>query len=178
MQQKENLPDYLRDVPVTGIEDMGKHQNMPRIKVLQATSDSDLNSQYGLGSAILRNENTIVAKFEEPFHAVPLLFRASFQKWADIKDTSFASPIVEENFDDDSLLAQRAKSRFVEDYGNGFVYSYCRSLNFWAEIISGEAKGIIAAISFVRGGEGVGKRLCGELNRRGCAIFCLSLIHI
>lgn len=170
----EVAPDYLRTKEPAGIDDAGRYQTTPRIKIVEAMSDAAIKDEYGEGSLLVMPDGVLIAKYGESFGAVPLLFWPSWTKLADINDTQNAIR-VEHTLDPQSELAKLCKnpaSRKVE-YENqpGFFYTHIESLNFVIEIQDGDAAGMVAALEYNRGRYVVGARLCGYLKRRNVHIY-------
>jgi hypothetical protein len=146
---------------------MQTYRVTPFLKIIQATTAEPL-SAFGIGSAIIRPDNIVVATLEEPFNAIPLFFWPSWSKWSDLEDPS-GPMIVETTIDEESALALAAKNPTTreEPYPDNPNLSYqnVETLNFAILIDSGQARSALAIIPFARGSHKIGRRLCGYLSR-------------
>lgn len=96
----------------SGLDALKEHRVVPRIKLIQPTSDMKLKTDFGEGTAIVRPGDTMVCKYEtDPsfFHFVPLFFFVEWAKWADLKDKS-GPMILDRSFDPTSVVAKKAKN--------------------------------------------------------------------
>jgi hypothetical protein len=108
----EFLGKYVEDDH--SLDSLKEHRTVPRMKIIQSTTDKDLKKQFGEGSAILRPGDVLICKHEDEdetlnmFRVVPIFFFVEFAKWADIKAKT--GPMVEErSFDPTSILATNAR---------------------------------------------------------------------
>jgi hypothetical protein len=95
----------------TSLDALKEHRVVPRVKVIQPTSDMQLKKNFGEGTVIVRPGDALISKFEaEPaeFDFVPLFFFVEWAKWRDLKDKS-GSPILDRTHDAGSDMAMRAK---------------------------------------------------------------------
>lgn len=175
VREPTSLPDYLRDQTPVGLETVRATVTLGRIKVLQAQTDPDLVKQFGIGSVIVRPDNVLVAKFEEPFVVVPLFRWDSWAKWSDANDKTPGAGLLAETFNANDEIAVKARNMAtrVEPYPTDprMSYRYRANINFAVRIDTGEAAGIVAALTFTSGGYTVGVRLNNYLARRNVHLF-------
>jgi hypothetical protein len=161
------------------LDTLREHRIVPRIKLIQSTTDNALKKQFGEGSAILRPGDVLVCKHEEEpsnFEIVPIFFFVEFAKWQDLKSQS--GPMVEErSFDPSSDLAKRArniKKRFEVYPGQEGLaendqcrYRFVEHLRF-ISLIYGEHPlvGTPVTLSFERGEFGQGKNFISAISLR------------
>lgn len=141
------VPDFLRDhmESDTTIADMAEYRVLPRFKVIQSTSASELLKVFDAGDLILSPGNAMVSKVNkkeqvsEPFLFVPVFFFVEFCKWSDLKDTE--SPVIMvRSFDPSSEVAKFSRDpnkRFEKYKEDSYVARYAEHLNF-AGFIYGE----------------------------------------
>jgi hypothetical protein len=116
-----------------------KERLVSRIKIIHASSGSELKKVFDEGSVIISPGQALIAEVEKrneqgkPFFMVPAFFFIEFCKWADIKDNSSPS-IIARSTDKGSDLALKARNsdRRFEEYGNegAFTARYVEHLNF------------------------------------------------
>ena len=88
---------------------MQEYEIVPRLKILQGLSDTDLKKKFGEGSVIIRPGDALVWKDNDPpFLFVPLFFFAEFAKYSDRRDKQ--SPMtIARTFEPVSEIATRAR---------------------------------------------------------------------
>lgn len=169
------LPDFLQGQAPVGLDVVKNTVTLGRVKVLQAQTDPDLVRQFGVGSVIIRPDNVLVAKFEQPFVVIPLFRWDSWAKWSDANDKTQGAGLLAETFNANDEVAIKARNMAtrVEPYPNDprMFFKYRANINFAVKIDGGEASGIIAALTFSGGGYNVGVRLNNYLARRNVHIY-------
>lgn len=174
-------PDYLAQYieQDTSLDTLKEHRVVPRLKIIQPTSDQALKKSFGEGSAIVRPGDALICKFEdEPdsFEFVPLFFFVEWAKWRDLKDKT-GNPIIERTHDAGSSIAQKAKNANLrEEMYDGDeklpekerrFHRYVEHLRFIG-VIHGDhpLTGIPVTISFERGEWGQGKNFISAVMLR------------
>lgn len=107
-------PNYLQKYVTkdTSLDTLKEQRVVPRLKIIQATSDADLKKSFGEGTVIVRPGDAMICKFEEEpasFDFVPLFFFVEWAKWADLKAGS-GPMILDRSHDPTSRLAINAKN--------------------------------------------------------------------
>jgi hypothetical protein len=160
------------------LESLKEHRIVPRFKIIQATSDSELTNNFGIGSVIVRPGDALICKHNaEPdsFDFVPLFFFVEFAKWRDLKDNG--PMILERSHDQTSELAIKAKNaeKRRELYpgmdgkpeNERMYYNYVEHLRFIG-VIHGDHPlvGTPVTLSFERGEWSQGKNLISAISLR------------
>ena len=115
------VPEYLRVDHDDTIDQLKEYVRPPRIKVVQALSDTELVDDFGVGSVVLLPQGLCVMemKFDEkarpkpdqvePMLFTPLFFFAEFVCWnpRDLKGS--VNAIRDRSFDPNSDVAMRAR---------------------------------------------------------------------
>lgn len=174
-------PNYLQKYVQedTSLDSLKEHRVVPRLKIIQATSDTELKKTFGEGTVIVRPGDAIICKYEkEPefFHFVPLFFFVEFAKWADIR-VSTGQMILERSHDPTSQLAVKAKDfkKRNELYDNHeqlpenerHYYRYVEHLRFIGLIYGDHPLvGTPVTLSFERGEWGQGKNFISAVTLR------------
>lgn len=174
-------PNYLQKYieEDKSLESLKKHRVVPRLKIIQATSDTDLKKTFGEGTVIVRPGDAMICKYEdEPafFHFVPLFFFTEYAKWADLKANS-GPMIIERSYDQAGELAIKAKdfTKRNELYDNHdqlpenerHYYRYVEHLRFIGLIYGDHPLvGTPVTLSFERGEWGQGKNFISAVTLR------------
>lgn len=174
---------WLQEVEVDGLSDeMAEYVSVPRIKIIQGTTEEDMRDRLGEGSAVILPGDILLSekkkKGGEGFEFIPLYFWTSFVKMSD-RDDEESPMILEETFDKDSPLASLARSKEtrVERYGPEitegkdkglpkFEAKNVERLNLIVRIDSGPNKGIECGLTFERGEFYTGTRLISLISMR------------
>lgn len=174
-------PNYLQKYVTedTSLDNLKEHRVVPRLKIIQATSDTELKKTFGEGTVIVRPGDAMICKYEaEPgfFHFVPLFFFVEFAKWADLRATS-GPMILDRSHDPTSQLAIKAKDftkrnemydghdKLPENERN--YYRYVEHLRFIGMIYGDHPLvGTPVTLSFERGEWGQGKNFISAVTLR------------
>lgn len=174
-------PDYLAQYieQDDSLEMLKEHRTVPRFKIVQATTEQELQGSFGVGSCVVRPGDALVAKFNaEPktFDFVPLFFVCEYAKWRDLKGTG--PMILERSADPGSDLARRAKSaelrkeaypnqNHIADEKDKMYYSYVEHLRFIGVIYGDHPlAGTPVTLSFERGEWRQGKNFISAITMR------------
>jgi hypothetical protein len=176
--EPQEAPAWLQKKEPQGIEEIGKYQNMLRLKIIQSQTDPQLQELYEVGTVILRPDNILVAKFGESFDVIPLVFWPEWVKWCDANDTE-GGIFEDTSRDPNSEIAKRARNpkTWFEPYPKAsghqdeWRYRYATHLNFVVQVQSGDAAGLGTIITFAKGGYPDGAKLSGYLSRRNTPIW-------
>ena len=166
------IPEWMKDEVIEGVETVAEFQTTPRIAIVQAMSQPERKELVGEGGVAIMPDGVAVAKKDEEFVVIPLVFWPTWEVHSDINDTS--SPFVMESTSDaNSQIARLSKGRDTrnESYGEGFSKKYLECLNFVVRIESGPATGELGTLTFSGGEHYTGSKLCGLLKRRSCSIY-------
>ena len=105
-------PDYLAQYVEkdNSLDTLREYRVVPRFKIIQATTDTELKKNFGEGSIIIRPGDALICKFEEKpesFDFVPLFFFVEWAMWRDLKGTG--PMILDRSHDPTSELATKSK---------------------------------------------------------------------
>jgi len=167
-----NLPAYLQDKEVVGLDEIRKYKKTPLIKVIQATAKPDLQDEFGVGS-IVASGTKLVDK-DKPLKVIPVFFWASWQQRRDSNDKS-GHFIAEETMDEASVIAVKSRSDATrkETYPDNpnYSYVYCQSLNYAMYMVDGPLAGEVAVVKFSMGAHAVAEQMGTALSARGTSLF-------
>lgn len=174
-------PNYLQKYieEDKSLDNLKEHRVVPRLKIIQPTTDTDLKRNFGEGTVIVRPGDAMICKYqEEPesFDFVPLFFFVEWAKWADLRATS-GPMILDRSHDPTSELAVKSKSfekrtevyeghdKLPENERN--YYRYVEHLRFIG-IIYGDHPlvGTPVTLSFERGEWSQGKNFISAVTLR------------
>jgi hypothetical protein len=167
------LADYQED---KSLETLRQHVEVPRLKLIQGTTEISLRETFGEGAGVIRPGDVLVCRKDDAFSFVPLFFFVEWCKWADMKDSS-PRCIIDRTFNADSELAVKAKdfkARFELYEGHEGLdakqqmqYRYVEHLRF-ISVIHGdhELAGAPLTISFERGEYRQGKAFINAIAMR------------
>lgn len=174
-------PNYLQKYieEDKSLDHLKEHRVVPRLKIIQPTTDADLKKSFGEGTVIVRPGDAMICKYEEDpesFDFVPLFFFVEWAKWADLRATS-GPMILDRSHDPTSELAIKAKDftkrtevyeghdKLPENERN--YYRYVEHLRFIG-IIYGDHPlvGTPITLSFERGEWGQGKNFISAVTLR------------
>jgi len=174
-------PNYLQKYITedASLDVLKEHRVVPRLKIIQAPSSSELKKAFGEGSVIVRPGDVLVCKFqEEPDHFdfVPLFFFVEFAKWADVRSGS-TMVILDRSHDPTSTLAAKtkdSKSRLELYEGHDkkpeperMYYHYVEHLRFIGVIYGDHPLlGTPVTLSFERGEYGQGRNFISAVTLR------------
>jgi len=174
-------PNYLQKYVQedTSLDSLKEHRVVPRLKIIQATSDTELKKTFGEGTVIVRPGDALICKFEtDPafFHFVPLFFFVEIAKWADIRAGS-GPMILERSYNQAGELAIKAKdftkrNELYEGHdklpeNERHYYRYVEHLRFIGLIYGDHPLvGTPVTLSFERGEWGQGKNFISAVTLR------------
>ena len=152
----------------TSLDALDAYKVVPRIKIVQGTSDAALLEKFESGTVIVSPGDAVVAKLGEAFEFVPLFFFTEFCEWSDLDDEKSDS-ILDRSFDPTSDVAVRARNFETREkaYGSGFTSRCVEHLNFCGVIYGDHPlAGTSVVLGFSRGEFGTGKSWIGGIRMR------------
>lgn len=152
-----------------GVKELETTATIPRLRIVQSMSDTELKDAFGEGAVILKDDAELIAEKEKPFSAIPIIYYESFEQWRDVNDAANASPIVAATMNRTSVLADRAMQRLIEPYpDNGKLsYSYRHCLNLILLLLDAKHRaGGQCIYTWMRGEFKLGTGVVGFLRRR------------
>ena len=168
------MPAYLAkfqgtDTSLLALEE---HRIVPRLKIVQAMSNTELKKEFGEGAVVVWPDRSLLARYDskdpDSFLLNPLFFFNEFAKWSDPQDSK-SPPIVDRTFDKTTELARRCRSAAadrIEPYEGG-KYRFTEHLNFVCRIRGGGDLADIAVVLQFRAGEfQTGRNLIGAMFNR------------
>jgi hypothetical protein len=158
------------------VETMKNIRILSRLDIVQAGSPRERKEKHGEGSAIVGSTDMLVAKRDEYFDVVPVMYFDEFIAWRDRNDKGADSKIFEQTLDTNSALAMKCqnKATWKEPYGDvdpntgrpRFVRSNTHHLTFVCIATSGVMKGQLVVFSMARGNWGAGAGWIGKIRSR------------
>lgn len=166
------IPDWMQEEAIEGVDSVSEFQTTPRIVIVQAMSQPDRKELAGEGGVAIMPDGVAVAKADEEFVVIPLVFWPTWEVHSDINDTA-SEFVMESTTDATSQVAARSRTKETREemYGEGFRKKYLECLNFVVRIESGPAAGELGTLTFSGGEHYTGSKLCGLLKRRACSIY-------
>lgn len=171
------LADYAGKDDPGMMEAMREYRLLPRLKMIQGLTRTELKSKFGEGAVVLAPGDVLVVKPNEVIHFVPVFFFAEFCLWADRKDTT-SNAILERSLDKRGNIAIRARdqNRRFEPYGEmdpktkapKFQKRYVEHLNFPGFIYQEghPLSGVPVTLTFSRGEFGKGRAFVNAIMLR------------
>lgn len=173
-------PNYLAQYieQDDSLDSLKEYRTVPRFKIIQATTDSELKNNFGEGTVIVRPGDSMICKYnDEPksFLFVPLFFFPEWAKWRDLKGSG--PMILDRTHDPASEIARRSKDADTrkECYPgheamaekDRLYYAYVEHLRF-VGVIYGDHPlvGTPVTLSFERGEWGQGKNFISAVSMR------------
>lgn len=158
----QDLPDSLAT--------MRHHRVLNRVGVIQPSTKSDKKQKYGPeGTVVIPASETVLAGYGEEFDVTPVMFFDEFIQWGDRKDTA-GKMIREKSLDLASALAVKCQdgSKWTEKYGDKqqFIAKNTHHLNFLCVVMSGDLKGTLVVLSFIRTEFKKGNAWIGAIQQR------------
>ena len=161
----ENLPAYLTDQPVIGIEELKSFVVLPRIKVIQKAAERATLDKFAVGDIVLVPQNILVAttdlqhngkpeKQGESFLVVPIFF---YPSWASLNPLELKgkSPFFLKYTTDatDPLVAKcKNRATWTEAHPDDpkLKIRNVEMLNFVVEIQKPELEGQLVVMTFMK----------------------------
>lgn len=175
--ETSSMPAHIvedKESAVEGTENLARYIRPPRVKVCQSNRTGTLKS-FPEGSVILTPANILVAKNDEPFYFVPILF---FPEYLTLNPWSLKAslPYVRaRTLDDMSDIAKKARDKDLrkadvcpESKDGKDMLTHVESLTFLCVIIG---QPLMVAMSFQRGEWKTGSQLASQIAMRGAPIY-------
>lgn len=167
--QQEELPAYLQEHAGEGAEEMT--EDVLRLKVVQASADSELKDEHGEGALVANPGSLLAAEYEKGIRVIPILRYTSWKMMPDLNDKD---PIVEV-YDRNDPIAVKARDpkTWKEVYGpdNDMKRTHSECINFLIAICSGPLAGRTAVLTFDRGSHFLGKRMESHIAAKKAPIY-------
>ena len=174
------------------LDAMKEYRVVPRLKIVQSTTDQALKTSFGEGSVVLAPSNTPAIMMERGqtktpmVTLVPVFFFNEFCTWKDLKDKNNELPkIIARSYDKASEIAIRAndpnkriwkynhkkdgdKTIAVPDPNGSYKARDVNHLNFLCIVYeeSHPLKGQLVTLSFARGEFGQGRNFISAVSMR------------
>ena len=180
-------PQWMNVEDDHSIDDLKQYVRPPRVKVVQALSDTELVDAFGVGSVVLLPQGSPVMemKFDEkarpcldqvePMLFTPLFFFAEFVCWNPLALKGTVPAIRERSFDPNSDIAKKAQNPnlrtevYPEDPSHEI--QYCEHLNF---VVAIEGVDDPCVLSFARAEFSMGQKFASMAKmraQRGCPLY-------
>lgn len=187
------LPEYLKDMPIEGTEELSGFITPPRIKVVQKSSKPELLAQFAEGDIVLLPDATLFAEMKRedarqpasewsgaPFRFTPVFFFAEYVLWNPLGSQGSLPMIRARSIDGKSQIAMKARNRdmwfeecpdFPSNGDSKRKMRYCEHLNFVIALHDGPYQGTGIVLSFSRGSHFAGSQLCNRIKMRKAPIY-------
>jgi hypothetical protein len=114
------VPDYLKDAPIKGVEELKKYVTLNRLKIIHKASSDDLLALFNPGDVIVTPTQTMIAPAildkkgkitgeGTPWLFVPLFFYVEYCTWEPLALKGQGPMISARSFDMNSSLARKAR---------------------------------------------------------------------
>lgn len=157
----------------TSLAGMASMRVLQRVRVLQGMSPKPLRDQFGgEGAVILMPAQQLIAKRDQSFLFIPLLFFKEWIAWADRKDKNTKNAILERSFDENSALAVKANNadKRKETYsinGSEFIRTNVEHLNFAGILVNHpQLDNQPIVLGFAKGEWSTGKKYVNQILMR------------
>jgi hypothetical protein len=165
------LTAYMEDDKST--DSLRQYRVLPRLKVIQGQTKSELRDLAGLGAVLLSPGNGVVTSADEAFSFVPLYQYTEFIQWRDVRDKS-GDAIVERSMNPHSDIAKQCRDEDLreQEYDGGtkkdpWVFRFTEHINFVGVIYGDhELAGTPCGMSFSRGEFMQGRSFCSAIMMR------------
>jgi len=182
------LPQFMQEAQVWGIEDLGRYIVLPRVKVVQRQSSSEILRDHDPGDVIVVPQTFLIASVEmdgdgrplnhgEPFRFVPLFFYAEWCTWNPYELKGSLPAIRERSLDPASALAEKARTpskRFepCPESASGKQCQNVEHLNFVISLVGDNPlAGTPLVISFCRAEHYAGSTFAALIKMRKAPLF-------
>ncbi len=183
------LPDFMQNEEVLGLENINEFVVPPRLKIVQKQSDDKLLELYKPGDVLLTPSNVTVALLDPEtksctFNFVPLFMYPEWATWNPIALKGQEPAIRYRTTDPTDLIVAKAKSKELREEPipgrtDGLKMRHVEHLNFIIMLIDHEFEGTPALVSFSRGEWGSGSKLCSLIKMRKAPLYgCVFTANI
>jgi len=178
------VPDYLKIENDKSMDDLTQYIRPSRVKVVQSMTDSEVLSEFGLGTTILVPDKIVILDMPrdgkgqpqpdtaQPFLFTPLFFFTEFCVWNPLEMKGTLPAIRERSFDPNSKTARMSRDFSAreqpcpDDPSHKIIY--CEHLNFIIQIHGQDEP---CVLSFSRGEFKAGTNFAALLKLRNVPIY-------
>jgi len=182
------LPDFMKDKEITGLDHLKEFVIPPRLKIVQKQSDDSLLELYKPGTVILTPSNSMVAKFDKEgktgvFHFVPVFFYPEWATWNPILLKGQEPAIRYRTTDPTDPIVAKARNKTLREETipehPDMKMRHCEHLNFIIMLVNHEHAGTPILMSFSRGEWSTGSKFSSLITMRKASPFgCVFAAHI
>lgn len=177
-----NLPDYLQDQPVQGLDELKNFVVPPVLKIIQKQSADELLTRFNVGDCIVLPAEAVVALHTgqegepEIFNFVPLFFYSEYCTWTPIELRGQVPAILERTLDRGSPLARKATNsklwaEEIEHEGRKIKVRHVEHLNYVVTLYNHPLAGEPMIMSFSKGEHSTGSRLASMIKMRKASLY-------
>lgn len=186
----EQLPAFMKNEELVGMENLRAYMIPPRLKIVQKQASEELLAEFGVGDVIISPVNHLIAEMEtsskgQPtgetvgFDFTPIFFFPEWCIWNPYALRGSCPAIRERTFDPASDIALCAKnpSTRVKPHPDreDLLIRFCEHLNFIIHIPGFDGYPIM---SFSKGGHSRGSSFCALARQRKAPLFgCVFHAH-
>jgi len=173
--------DYAKSNGDSGMSGAERYASMPRIKIVQGSSNKELKKLFSQGTVLLTPDNLVIANAPsgagekgEPFVVIPLAFVTTYERRAVYGGDSQLF-ILEATRDDRSDLAMKCRNPKARDIigPTGEVVERCfEVINVVCTIDSGPCTGQFGILSFASMATRDGRKFIDRVSRLRAGYKC------
>jgi len=181
--EEETMPEFIAQEEETGTEVMEEYRVVPRLKIVQDSSQRVLKERFDVGTCIVASTQEVLSlpsddndEEGEPFEVIPLFFFPEWMTCNDIKNQA-AGMIRYRTTDKKDPIVQKARNpelREEKDPDNPqFKIMHTEVLNFVCivDMPGHPMHEQIVLIGFARAEHITGRNLCGLLTSRKAPVY-------
>lgn len=178
------VPEWMKDKEVVGIEQLGQFVIPPRIKICQKLSDDDVLAIFEVGDVYVSPQKILLAPLDkgnekksddvsQPFHIVPIFFFAEACLWNPIA-TRGTLPAIRERVTDleDPAFIKARNPKLWDVRIDNVDCRWVEHLNFIVKIINQPELGDTPIVlTFMKTGHKAGSNFASLLKMKKSAIY-------
>jgi len=180
------LPAFMQNEEIMGVESLGEFVIPPRIKIIQKQASDELLATYKPGDIILTptnmtvldikkdNGKTIVCP-ENSFNIVPLFFYPEWATWNDYKLKGQEPPIRYRTTDPTDPIVAKSRDASLREEDDpdhqGMKIKHLEHLNYIVMIVDHPLEGTPVLLSFSGGEWSQGSKLASLIKMRKASLF-------
>jgi hypothetical protein len=175
-----SLPEHLRDKQVTGLSEIKKNVIIPRLKIVQSQSSSDLRNAYGEGTVLVSPTQQVVAKPTDrtvgaSFCFVPLFFFVNWATWNDIKLKGTEPAVRYVTCDPTDPIVAKSRNKELRSEPHPSVKDrfirHVEQLNFVVALQDHDLGDTPIILTFARSEHYTGSKFCSLIRMRKASPF-------
>ena len=181
-------PDWMKNQPIEGVEELARVVRPPRLKIIQKQSGSELQAKFNVGDVILSPMGELLAAFNKggvpsPFLFTPIFYFEEFCQWAPLALKGKVPMITARTTNPMDALAKKCLSNETRTemltevngqlLGQAYEFKNLQHLNFIC-VVNHDGhplNGTMFLMTFASGSFAVGTRLASLIKQRKASPF-------